>query len=125
MPESISEIEHAFTVIRTEGLVMPIKIGDIRHQRVEAAFVLLGDIADGAWALQGAEITTEFLLLLICNVLVVKNQNAIFIHPGLDGRNLVGVERVFQIDALDFAAKHRMKWSNVNGHCQKNLSWFR
>ena len=115
MPELVAEIEQPAAVVARQRPVVLAEIGHVVHQRVEPLFVRLRDIAAGR-VLDLAEIAREGDLLLVGDVLIVKHEDGVAVHPGLDRRDLVRGQRPTQIDPGHFADKHRMNLADRNGH---------
>src|SRR5260221_10189753 len=99
------------------------EIGNIVHQRIEPLFVRLGDVAAGR-ILDLAEIAGEGDLLLVGDVLVVKDQYRVAVHPGVDRRDIVARQRLPQINPRDLADKDRVTLTNGNGHQSELLELY-
>ena len=115
MPQLVAEVEQPAPVVARQRRMVPTEVRDIIHQRVQALFVRLGDVAAGR-VLDFAEIAGEGDLLLVGDYLVVKDEDGIAVHPSLDRRDLVGRQGLPQIHSGDFADKNRMDLANGDSH---------
>jgi hypothetical protein len=77
--------------------------------------VRLCDVAAGR-VLDLAEIAGEGDLLLVGDGLVVKDQDGVTVHPGLDRRDLVARQGLPQIHPRDLADENRMDLANGDSH---------
>jgi hypothetical protein len=74
------------------------------------------DVAGGRIALELAKVAGESDLLFIGDVLLAEYENGVLVHPRLDRHHLLGVQRAAAVDPGDLAGKHRMQWTDRNGH---------
>ena len=90
MPQQIAQIEHALTIVPVQNAMVGVQIGHIGHFRAKTPVFRLCDVAGRARQLQRAKISTERELLVVGDVLVMKHQNRIFVHPGVNRRDILG-----------------------------------
>src|SRR5438477_3406862 len=87
MPELVAQIEQPAPVVARQRPVVLAEVRDIVHQRVEPLLVRLRHIA-ARRILDLAEIAGEGDLLCVGDVLIVKHEDRIAVHPGLDRRDV-------------------------------------
>ena len=115
MPELVAQIEQPAPVVARQRPIVLAEVRDIVHQGVEPLLVRLRHIA-ARRILDLAEIEGEGDLLCVGDVLIVKHEDRIAVHPGLDRRHLLARQRPPQIHSGDLADKHRMDLANGDSH---------
>src|ERR1051326_1416323 len=115
MPELVAQIEQPPPVVAGQRPVVLAEVRDIVHQGVKPLLVRLRHIAAGR-ILDLAEIAGERDLLLVGDVLIVKDEDGIAVHPGLDRRDVLAWQRPPQIHPRDLADKDRMDLANGDSH---------
>jgi hypothetical protein len=115
MPELVAEIEQPPPIVAGKRPIVMPEVGNVVHQRIEPLFVRLGDVAAGG-ILDLAEIAGEGDLLLVGDILIVKDEHGVTIHPPVDCRDTVARQRLPQIDTRHLADKDRVDLTNGNSH---------
>jgi len=121
MPELIAKIEKAAPVVRIHDLMGLGEVGNIGKLDGEPAILRLGDIAtDRKFDL--AEIAAERNLLLIRQLLVMKDQDSVAIHARFDRIDVGFGERLAEIDITDLTDKVFLKRCDPHAHLKIPLS---
>src|SRR3954462_10117525 len=115
MPELVAQVEQPAAVIASQRTMIRAQMRDIVHQWMKPLFVRLGDIA-ASGILDFTEVAAERDLLLVNNVLVVKDEDGITVHPGLDRLDIGARQRRSQIDPGHLADKNRVDLADSNRH---------
>src|SRR6476660_3898221 len=115
MPQAIAEIEQMGAVILRQRLAVLAEVGDVVEAGCQPVVFLLGDGA-AARMFALAEIQSERQLLLVGDVLVVKQQHGIFVHAGFDVGRFLRRQGLAQIDARNLAEEMRVKLPDRDRH---------
>ena len=115
VPEAIADGEQPPPVIACERLVVLVEIGHVREGRWQA--MILGRAQAGAdRVLDVAETLREGELLLVVDVLVVKDQHRVLVHAGVDGVGIGLGQRLRYVDAVDLACEAGADLADRDGH---------
>jgi hypothetical protein len=115
MPQLVAEVEQTAAIVARQRLVIVAEVRHVVDQRIEPLLLRPGHIAAGR-VLDLTEIAAERDLLLVGNILAMKHQDRIAVHPGLDCHGFIGRESPAQIDPRDLADEDRMDLPDRDNH---------
>ena len=98
--------------------------------KVRSCLIEVGDVGEGGGqaqllrraqaradrVLDLAQAAGEGELLRVVDLLVVEHQHGVPVHPGVDGRDVLGGQRLGHVDALDFGGEARADLAGADGH---------
>src|SRR5580658_3652883 len=121
MPQLIRELEQIRPALRRQRLSGRLDIREIHDAGAEFPCFLIGaemDVTGGAAAavFKLAELQGEPQLFLIGQLLVVKYQNRVLAHAGVNGRDLIRRQRVPAVDPGYFTRENRRELCDRYGH---------
>src|SRR6476661_5418820 len=115
MPQAVAEVEQMGAVILRQRLAVLAEVGDVVEAGCQPVVFLLGHGA-AARMFALAEIQCKRQLLLVGDVLVVKQQHGIFVHAGFDVGRLLRRQGFAQIDGRILAEEMRGKLPDRDRH---------
>jgi len=121
VPQPVAQLEKPPPIIGGYDRAVLVEIREITDAAGQALLCGLGDVA----ALLGVRLTKiigEYLLLLVCDDLVAKDQDGILIHPGFDRRNVVAPGGLSQVNRGHFSNEDGMQRPDGNWHDDGLLS---
>jgi hypothetical protein len=116
MPQPVAQLEEPLAIVGRDDLAILVEVGEIGDSLTEAGFRRLADCAGPLLDLERTEIPREGDLLLIGDVLVVKNQHTVAIHRILDGDSVLAADRLGEVDARRLSSKDRMELPDGDRH---------
>src|SRR5262245_48717003 len=116
MPEAIAQLEEPHTVLGGEDVAVLVEVREVCHARTEPPIVALLDVAGRGIALELAEVLGKDELLLVREILATKDEDGVGIHPGLDRRDLGGVDRPGDVDAGHLAGERAAERADRDRH---------
>jgi hypothetical protein len=115
MPEAVADRIQASAVIARERPVVLVEVGDI-GERVGQTVLLRTAQAGGNGQLDFAEALREGQLLLVGEGLIVEDQHGVLVHALVNGRNILGRERLGEVEAGGLADETRTDLADAEGH---------
>ena len=116
MPEAVADGEEPSPIVPRHRLLVLVEIRHIGKRAWQASVFRRAQACPGS-VLERAQAQGERKMLLVVDVLVVKDEHRVLVHPVVNGRHLVGGERFAQIDSLDLGGKARPDLSHLDRHC--------
>jgi hypothetical protein len=90
---------------RARHVAVLVEVGDVVQVHAHAPVLRSGDVAGRL--LERAERAAEDELLVVVYRLIVEDQHGEFVHAGMDGFDLLGRERLPQVEARDDTREER------------------
>ena len=114
MPQAVGGLVFALAAVGLPDAALGIKIGHIGELVAEAALLLR--VVHDAAGFDATELPAEIEMLLLRQFLSRKNQYGVFPERGFDGREILGGERLREINVADFRNKSAGDGMNGDGH---------
>ena len=115
MPQPVAEIvEPLMRSLACEDPVLGVEVADVGHVLVQAQLVVLARLEHGG--LERAEIAREVELAVVVEMLVGEDQDGILGEGGADGGEIVGGERLVEVDIAHFGGEARRDRLDGDGH---------
>ena len=118
MPQPVADREQATPIVARKRLVVLVQVGDVGKCRRQP--IVLGSPQTGAdGKLDRAEGSREVELLLVREILIVKDQRGVPVHSGVNCGNRRGRQGFGEIKPVDLADEARSDLTDRNRHRQR------
>src|SRR5712692_4539432 len=117
----IAQLEEPHAVLGRHDVAVLVQVGEIRHAGTKPMVLALADMARGLVALQLAKVEGEGELLLVREILVVKDEHGTGVHPRFDRRHLLATDRPGDVNPRDLSRELISQWADRYGHLARSF----
>jgi hypothetical protein len=118
MPQPVADGEQATPIVARKRFVVLVQVGDVGKCRRQPS--VLGSPQTGAdGKLDGADGSSEVQLLLVREVLIVKDQRGVLVHAGVNCGNRPCRHGLGEIEPVDLADEARSNLTDRKRHRQQ------
>ena len=121
MPEVVAQLEEPHPVLGRHDLAVLVQVGEIRDVGAEPMILALADMAGGLVSLQLAEVQREGKLLLVREVLAVKDEHGVLVHPRIDRRHLLATHRPGDVNPRHLSRELISQRADRYGHLARSF----